>query len=41
MNEDLQTLKMRALDAAENAIMITDCDGIILWVNLAWERKTG
>ncbi|WP_221033024.1 hybrid sensor histidine kinase/response regulator [Actomonas aquatica] len=41
MSEDLQALKLRALDAAENAIMITDCDGIILWVNPAWERLTG
>lgn len=34
-------LRSAALDAAANAIMITNRDGRISWVNAAWEKLTG
>jgi nitrogen fixation negative regulator NifL len=37
----LLELQVMALDAAANAIVITDRDGIILWVNRAFSRLTG
>ena len=34
-------LQSTALNAAANAIVITDIDGIIDWVNPAWTKLTG
>ena len=39
-NELLQ-LRLLALDAAANAVVITDRDGLIVWVNQAFTRLTG
>jgi nitrogen fixation negative regulator NifL len=39
--EDLSKLQLMALDAAANAILITDAAGLILWVNPAFTRLTG
>src|SRR5438270_740971 len=39
-NELLQ-LRLLALDAAANAVVITDRDGLIVWVNQAFTRSTG
>src|ERR1039457_3526622 len=38
---DISELKSAALEAAANAIVITDRDGTILWVNTAFEQLTG
>jgi nitrogen fixation negative regulator NifL len=38
---DLPQLQLMALDAAANAILITDAAGVILWVNPAFTRLTG
>ncbi len=37
----LDELKSAALDAAANAIIITDCAGIVVWVNPAFHKLTG
>ena len=34
-------LQVMALDATANAIVITDCDGVVLWINPAFTRLTG
>jgi len=39
--EDQLRLHSHALNAAANAIVITDCDGLIQWVNPAFESMTG
>ena len=39
-NELLQ-LRLLALDAAANAIVITDRDGLIVWINQAFTDLTG
>src|SRR5690606_41194597 len=38
---DLTELKAIALEAAANAVLITDRDGRILWVNRAFTELTG
>ena len=40
LNEKLQ-LQSAALEASANAIMITDSEGVIIWVNSAFTRLTG
>jgi PAS domain S-box-containing protein len=39
--EELLQLRLLALDAAANAVVITDRDGLIVWVNQAFTRLTG
>jgi PAS domain S-box-containing protein len=39
--DDLRRLQSAALDAAANAIVITDRQGTIVWTNLAFTRLTG
>jgi diguanylate cyclase (GGDEF)-like protein/PAS domain S-box-containing protein len=39
--EETRRLQSAALDAAANAIIITDREGIIQWVNSAWSALTG
>ena len=41
LSDDLLQLQVMAVDAAANAIVITDRDGIILSVNPAFTRLTG
>ena len=38
---ELLTLQGAALEAADKAILITDCDGVIQWVNSAFSNLTG
>jgi len=40
-SNDLPRLQLMALDAAANAVLITDANGVILWVNTAFTRLTG
>ena len=40
-DEQLNELKSAALEAAANAIAITDREGIIVWVNPAFHQLTG
>ena len=40
-SNDLLQLRLLALDAAANAIVITDRDGLIVWVNRAFTDLTG
>lgn len=40
-SNDLSRLQLMALDATANAVLITDADGVILWVNPAFTRLTG
>lgn len=39
--EETRRLQSAALNAAANAIIITDRDGVIQWVNPAWSELTG
>lgn len=40
-NEELLRIQTQALEVAENVIIITDTDGVIQWVNEAFEKLTG
>jgi diguanylate cyclase (GGDEF)-like protein/PAS domain S-box-containing protein len=39
--EDLVALQVAAIEATANAVVITDIDGKVVWVNPAFERLTG
>ncbi|MBU0679765.1 MAG: PAS domain S-box protein [Verrucomicrobia bacterium] len=39
--EEQLRIQSMALEAADNSIVLTDADGVILWVNPAFERSTG
>jgi PAS domain-containing protein len=40
-SNELLRLRLMALDAAANAVVITDCDGVMVSVNPAFTRLTG
>lgn len=40
-SDELLELRLLALDATANAIVITDRDGLIVWANRAFTRLTG